>query len=96
MSKVGESKFYWEWVVFKIDFNDYQDMKEEHCSWDWPKDFDWKKKYNGDGYKLTYGFRYVGLPQKGIYEWYNGGYSSEYNKALNYLIELGLIKVVKD
>ncbi len=91
MSKVGEHTFHWKWKKFIIDFNEYQDMKSEHCHWDWPKDMDWKKKYNGDGYKLQYGFHYVGTPTKGLYEWYNGGYSSEYNTALNYLIELGLI-----
>jgi hypothetical protein len=98
MSKVGDRRFYWEWCKFTIDFREYQDFKSEYNNWDWPEETSYKDKYNGNGYKLQYGIRYLGLPKinDGINEWYNGGWSSEYNQALWYLIELGFIRKVEE
>ena len=92
MSKVGESRFYWRWIKFDVDFNDYEDdvyilNKFNHFT----------LNRESKRYKLQQGFEYVGLPNKddGISEWYNGGWSSEYNHALQCLIELGFIEIVK-
>lgn len=91
MSKLGEHEFYWEWCKFVVDFNDYADDK-------YHKNQFGHIEFNRDSdrYKLEYGFQYVGIPLKERFpnRWYNGGWSSEYNKALNYLIELGFIRKV--
>ena len=39
-----------------------------------------------------YIFRYLPLPDVEIHRWYNGGQSSEYNDALYYAKEYGLIE----
>ncbi len=98
MSRLGENRYYWEWCKFTVDFKEYQDFKSKYESLDWPKETSRKDKYNGKGYMLKYGFHYVGLPDinGGINEWYNGGWSSEYNIALDYLIKLGFIRKVED
>lgn len=46
--------------------------------------------------KVDYIFHHLGVPDKKIHEWYNGGWSCEYNEALNYGIQLGLIEWYKD
>lgn len=93
MGKVGESRFYWNWVKFDVDFNDYPDDM-------WVRDKFNHIELNRDSkrYKLRQGFEYVGLPLKEKYrnEWYNGGWSSEYNHALFGLIELGFIEIIDE
>ena len=42
--------------------------------------------------KKEWVFRYLGIPDNDIHEWYNGGFSSEYNHALKYAEELELIE----
>lgn len=56
-----------------------------------------KEKVAGHYYtKADYIFNYLPLPDTIFHEWYNGGWSSEYNKALHYAEELGLIEWVKE
>ena len=87
--KVAEYKFYWKWIKFDIDFRDYPNDTYKI------KDFN-SLVLNRDSkrYKLKQGFKYMGLPidDNEINEWYKGGWSSEHNHALEYLIELGFIK----
>lgn len=49
-----------------------------------------------DKKKIDYVFSYLGAPDKQIHEWYNGGWSSEYNTALKYARELDLIEDYRD
>lgn len=49
-----------------------------------------------DKKKADYVFSYLGAPDKQIHEWYNGGWSSEYNGALKCARELGLIEDYRD
>lgn len=52
-----------------------------------------KEKVRGQYYtKVDYIFYYLPLPDTEWHEWYNGGWSSEYNEALYYAEELGLIE----
>lgn len=39
-------------------------------------------------------FKYLPLPDEEIHRWYNGGWSSEYNDALYYAEEYGLIEFI--
>lgn len=75
------NKNYWKWKSTTIDFSKIPD--------EYP-----------DGYinpsKKTYIFRYLPLPDKEVHEWYNGGWSSEYNHALYYAEEYGLIVWLKE
>lgn len=68
---------YWKWKSTIIDFNAISDEPLDYA--DHPKKKDWV-------------FRYLGIPDNDIHEWYNGGFSSEYNRALKYAEELGLIE----
>ena len=68
---------YWKWKSTIIDFNTISDEALDYT--DYPKKKDWV-------------FRYLGIPDNDIHEWYNGGFSSEYNRALKYAEELGLIE----
>ena len=68
---------YWKWKSTIIDFNTISDE---------PVDYDDYTK------KKDLVFRYLGIPDNDIHEWYNGGFSSEYNRALKYAEELGLIE----
>lgn len=66
---------YWKWKSTIIDFNAISDE---------PLDYAFHPK------KKEWVFRYLGIPDNDIHEWYNGGFSSEYNRALKYAEELGL------
>ena len=68
---------YWKWKSTIIDFNAISDEPIDYA--DYPKKKEWV-------------FRYLGIPDNDIHEWYNGGFSSEYNRALKYAKELGLIE----
>ena len=68
---------YWKWKSTIIDFNTISDEPVDYD--DYIKKKDWV-------------FRYLGTPDNDIHEWYNGGFSSEYNRALKYAEELGLIE----
>lgn len=69
-------KEYWVWNTTKIDFDKL------------PKD-----DIRGEFYSKTdCVFRYLPLPDDSVHEWRNGEYSSEYNEALRYAEELGLIR----
>ena len=46
--------------------------------------------------KKDYVFHFLGCPDKGIHEWYNGGWSCEYNQAIKYAKELDLIEEYRD
>lgn len=68
---------YWKWKSTIIDFNAISDEELDYAFH--PKKKDWV-------------FRYLGIPDNNIHEWYNGGFSSEYNWALKYAEELDLIE----
>lgn len=68
---------YWKWKSTIIDFNAISDEPIDYASY--PKKKEWV-------------FRYLGIPDNDIHEWYNGGFSSEYNHALKYAKELGLVE----
>lgn len=68
---------YWKWKSTIIDFNAISDELIDYDNYSKKKD--WV-------------FRYLGIPDNDIHEWYNGGYSSEYNIALKYAKELGLVE----
>lgn len=74
---MNEEVRYWKWKSTIIDFNTISDEPLDYASY--PKKKDWV-------------FRYLGIPDNDIHEWYNGGFSSEYNSALKYAEELGLIE----
>ena len=40
-------------------------------------------------------FKHLPLPDEEIHRWYNGGWSSEYNEALWYAEEYGLIEFIE-
>lgn len=68
---------YWKWKNTIIDFNAISDEKIDCNSWYTKKDWI---------------FQYLGCPDERIHEWYNGGFSCEYNTALRYAKELGLVE----
>lgn len=71
-------KKYWVWKKTIIDFEELPNAYVE-----------------GHYYtKADYIFHYLPLPDTRIHEWYNGGYSSEYNEALWFAEELGLIEFI--
>lgn len=74
---MSEEKYYWKWKNTIIDFNTISDEKDEYSKYITKKDLV---------------FHYLGTPDEDIHEWYNGGYSSEYNTALRYAKELGLVE----
>lgn len=74
---MSEKKYYWKWKNTIIDFNTISDEKDEYSKYMTKKDLV---------------FHYLGIPDEDIHEWYNGGYSSEYNTALRYAKELGLVE----
>jgi len=67
----------WKWKNTIIDFNAISDEKIDCNSWYTKKDWI---------------FQYLGCPDERIHEWYNGGFSCEYNTALKYAKELGLVE----
>lgn len=74
---MNENIKYWKWKSTIIDFNAISDEPIDYA--DYPKKKEWV-------------FRYLGIPDNDIHEWYNGGFSSEYNRALKYAKELGLVE----
>ena len=72
---------YWKWKSTIIDFNNISDEKADFGDY-------WTKK------EMV--FHYLGTPDDGIHEWYNGGWSCEYNHALSYAKELGLVETYID
>lgn len=67
----------WKWKSTIIDFNAISDELADYGNF-------LTKKYMV--------FHYLGTPDDKIHEWYNGGYSCEYNSALKYAKQLGLIE----
>lgn len=73
-----ESKVeYWKWKSTIIDFDLISNETVD---------------YNKYITKKDYVFYYLGTPDNLIHEWYNGGFSSEYNSALRYARQLGLVE----
>ena len=68
---------YWKWKNTIMDFNAISDEKIDCNSWYTKKDWI---------------FQYLGCPDERIHEWYNGGFSCEYNNALRYAKEFGLVE----
>lgn len=68
---------YWKWKNTIIDFNNISNEKDE---------------YGGYATKKDIVFHYLGTPDDDVHEWYNGGFSSEYNTALRYAKQLGLVE----
>ena len=77
-----ETKF-WRWKTTVIDF---EALSKDTVPW---------STYIT---KISYIFHYLPLPTPSwdIHDWYPGGWSSEYNEALSYAIELGLCEWVED
>lgn len=72
-------RFYWMWKTATIDFEKLLKCKVE-----------------GDKYlKIEYIFKYLPFPSKEINVWHTGSHSEEYNKALTYAEEFGLIKWIR-
>lgn len=74
---MNNEKTYWKWKNTIIDFNNISDEKADFGDY-------WTKK------EMI--FHYLGTPDDEIHEWYNGGWSTEYNYALSYAKELGLVE----
>lgn len=72
-----KEKKYWQWKSTIIDFDTISDEKADFGDYITKKDMI---------------FHYLGTPDKEIHEWYNGGWSCEYNYALSYAKELGLVE----
>lgn len=72
-----KKKEYWQWKSTIIDFDTISDEKADFGDY-------WTKK--------DMIFHFLGTPDKKIHEWYNGGWSCEYNNALSYAKELGLVE----
>lgn len=70
-------KKYWRWKSTIIDFDTISDEKADFGDYITKKDMI---------------FHYLGTPDKEIHEWYNGGWSCEYNYALSYAKEFGLVE----
>lgn len=68
---------YWKWKNTIIDFDNIKDEKADFGDY-------WTKK------EMI--FHYLGCPDDKIHEWYNGGWSCEYNYALSYAKEYGLVE----
>ena len=72
-----EKIVYWKWKNTIIDFDTISNETID---------------YNEYIAKKDYIFHYLGTPDRQIHEWYNGGFSSEYNNALRYAKQLGLVE----
>lgn len=72
-----EKIVYWKWKNTIIDFDTISNETID---------------YNEYITKKDYIFHYLGTPDRQIHEWYNGGFSSEYNNALRYAKQLGLVE----
>ena len=76
-----EKIVYWKWKNTIIDFDTISNETID---------------YNEYITKKDYIFHYLGIPDRQIHEWYNGGFSSEYNNALRYARQLGLVEKYVD
>jgi hypothetical protein len=74
---MNEEKKYWKWKSTIIDFDNIKEEKADFGDY-------WTKK--------DMIFHYLGCPDDKIHEWYNGGWSCEYNYALSYAKEYGLVE----
>lgn len=74
---MGEEKKYWKWKSTIIDFDNIKEEKADFGDY-------WTKK------EMI--FHYLGCPDDKIHEWYNGGWSCEYNYALSYAKQYGLVE----
>jgi hypothetical protein len=74
---MNEEKKYWKWKSTIIDFDNIKEEKADFGDY-------WTKK------EMI--FHYLGCPDDKIHEWYNGGWSCEYNYALSYAKEYGLVE----
>lgn len=75
-----ESKYlYWQRKSTIIDFSKIPDEYPNGT-------INWSKKQRI--------FKLLPLPSEEIHQWYNGGWSSEYNEALFYAEEYGLIEFI--
>lgn len=72
---------YWKWKSMIIDFSK---LSKEPTF------------YNKYTTKAEFVFYKLGIPDELTYHWENGEYSSEYNEALKYALELGLVEKVSD
>ena len=72
-----KKKTYWKWKSTIIDFDNIKEEKADYGDY-------WTKK------EMI--FHYLGCPDDKIHEWYNGGWSCEYNSALSYAKEYGLVE----
>lgn len=72
-----EKIVYWKWKNTIIDFDTISNETID---------------YNEYITKKDYIFNYLGTPDRQIHECYNGGFSSEYNNALRYAKQLGLVE----
>lgn len=72
-----KKKTYWKWKSTIVDFDNIKDEKADFG------DYLTKKQMI---------FHYLGCPDDEIHEWYNGGWSCEYNSALSYAKEYGLVE----
>lgn len=70
-------KQYWKWKSTIIDFDNIKEEKADFGDY-------WTKK------EMI--FHYLGCPDDKIHEWYNGGWSCEYNYSLSYAKEYGLVE----
>jgi hypothetical protein len=69
---------YWVWKSQVIDFSKLSKETIGHnCSYE-PTKAEWI-------------FHYLGIPDEKVHKWVNGSYSCEYNTALDYAYELGLV-----
>lgn len=74
---MSEEKKYWKWKSTIIDFDNIKEEKADFGDY-------WTKK------EMI--FHYLGCPDDKIHEWYNGGWSCEYNYALSYAKQYGLVE----
>lgn len=74
---MGKEITKWKWKSTIIDFNTISDELADYGDYLTKKDMV---------------FHYLGTPDDKIHEWYNGGYSCEYNSALTYARQLGLVE----
>lgn len=73
--------FYWRWKSTVIDFSKIPD--------EYPIG-----RFNES--KKERIFRNLPLPDGEEHEWENGRFSSEYNEALSYAFEYGLVEIVEE
>ena len=70
-------------------------MENKYLYWRWKSTIIDFSKMPNENLK-EYIFRYLPLPDVEIHRWYNGGWSSEYNDALQYAKDYGLIEFIEE